>query len=351
MSLLTKKVLITGVSGHLGLAILRAFIEYNNNDKNNIKFNIFGTVKTETSLRSVTQLLSGLGEVPGCVSIYKVDFTNSDLENEAIWDNEFDIVVHSAAMLGKAATGNSTKGKQTGEKFSPAGFYSSNVLGTARFYEILNKKSKALQKLVYISSGDVYGVEGIVSESALPSPKTAYAVSKYAGEILTKIFGRKASLSTVILRVGSIYGPGQRDRKGPNAFIEDIVSNNLVQIYGDGKQLRNFPYVMDVADVIIKSIFLEGPDILLNCGSTNSHDVNDILKTVTDLLEANEKNSPYCQHTNLKGDFPDFVLSMERAKKHDIYLSTDLADGIQKQIQSRSNGNSLLAIYEALGDT
>ena len=190
-----------------------------------------------------------------------------------------------------------------------------------------------------------------MSESALPSPKTAYAVSKYAGEILTKIFGRKASLSTVILRVGSIYGPGQRDKKGPNAFIENIVSNNLVQIYGDGKQLRNFPYVMDVADVIIKSIFLEGTDILLNCGSTNSHDVNDILKTVTDLLDANEKNSPYCQHTNLKGDFPDFVLSMERAKKYDIYLSTDLADGIQKQIQSRTNGNSLLAIYEALGDT
>ena len=198
MSLLTKKVLITGVSGHLGLAILRAFIEYNNNDKNNIKFNIFGTVKTEASLRSVTQLLNGLGEVSGGMSIYKVDFSNSDLENEAIWDNEFDIVVHSAAMLGTAKASNTEKGKQVGEKFSPTGFYSSNVLGTARLYEILNKKSKVLKKLIYISSGDVYGVDGTVSETALPLPKSAYAVSKYAGEILTKIFGRKTSANTVM---------------------------------------------------------------------------------------------------------------------------------------------------------
>ena len=348
---LTKKVLITGVSGHLGLSLLRVFIEHNNNATNNVKFNVFGTVKTEASLLSVNQLLDGLGDVAGGINISKVDFTDNDVENEPIWDNEFEIVVHSAAMLGTATAENAEKGKQVGEKFSPTGFYSSNVLGTARFYEILNKRSKTLKKLIYISSGDVYGVDGTVSETALPLPKSAYAVSKYAGEILTRMFGRKTSLSTVILRIGSIYGPGQRDRKGPNAFIQDILSNNLVQIYGDGKQQRNFPYVKDVADVIIKSIFLEAPDILLNCGSTNSHNINDIVKTVTDLLAGNEKKHLYSQHTNVHSDHPDFVLSMERAKKYNIYLNTDLRDGIRKQIQSISNGNNFLSIYEALGDT
>ena len=351
MSSLTKKVLITGVSGNLGLSILRVFIEHNNNAKNNVKFNVFGTVKSESSLLSVTQLLDGLGDVAGGINIFKVDFTDRDVENEPIWDNEFDIVVHSAAMLGTAKASNTEKGKQVGEKFSPTGFYSSNVLGTARLYEILNKKSKVLKKLIYISSGDVYGVDGTVSETALPLPKSAYAVSKYAGEILTKIFGRKTSASTVILRVGSIYGPGQRGRKGPNAFIQDILSNNLVQIYGDGKQLRNFPYVKDVADVIIKSIFLEAPDILLNCGSSNSHDINDIVKAVADLLVGNDKKHLFSQHTNVDGDYPDFVLSMERAKKHNIYLNTDLIDGIRNQIKSINKGNNILSIYEALGDT
>ena len=107
---LTKKVLITGVSGHLGLSLLRVFIEHNNNATNNVKFNVFGTVKTEASLLSVNQLLDGLGDVAGGINISKVDFTDYDVENEPIWDNEFEIVVHSAAMLGTATAENAEKG-------------------------------------------------------------------------------------------------------------------------------------------------------------------------------------------------------------------------------------------------
>lgn len=350
MSPFTKKILVTGISGHLGLAILKSLIQYNRNATNKVKFKVFGTVKSEASLKSVLRLLDGLDDVQDFIKIFKIDFTNCNFEHDPIWDNDFEIVVHAAAMLGTASLANNEKGEQVGEKFSPAGFYASNVLGTARLYEILKRTSKELDKLIYVSSGDVYGVEGTVSETALPLPKSAYAVSKYAGEILTKIFGAKASLRTVILRVGSIYGPGQRDRKGPNAFIQDILYDNSVWIYGDGKQLRNFPYVKDVADAIIKSIFLQASDIVLNCGSTSIHNINDVLKTVTDLLVINEKKVFHRQQINAQGDYPDFVLSMERATNHDIYLNTDLTDGIQKQIQSVNDGNDIQSVYRALGD-
>ena len=177
MKISSKNVLVTGLSGHLGLAILMSFIEHNNNPAKDHEFKVFGTVRTEASLKTMLKLLEDLGDVAKGIYISQLDLTTRNLEKENLWGNDFDIVIHSAAMLGTAGAGKAETGKQVGDKFSPKGFYSSNVMGTARFYEVLSSKSPNLSKLIYISSGDVYGGDGIIKESELPRPKSAYALN------------------------------------------------------------------------------------------------------------------------------------------------------------------------------
>jgi UDP-glucose 4-epimerase len=114
--------------------------------------------------------------------------------------------------------------------------------------------------VVYASSAAVYGDLGMgpLSETAEPVPASAYGVDKYGCELHARIGGRTFGLPTAGLRFFNVFGPGQ-DPKSPysgavSRFAERLRQGRAVDIFGDGKQTRDYIYVADVVRALILAL-------------------------------------------------------------------------------------------------
>lgn len=125
-------------------------------------------------------------------------------------------------------------------------YASLNVLATQRVLEAA--KRVRTPRLVYASSSSVYGNAPAypTRETDLPRPFSPYGVTKLAGEHLCSLYAANYGLSTVSLRYFTVYGPRQRPDMGFSKFIDAALHQRAIPLYGDGSQVRDFTYVMDV---------------------------------------------------------------------------------------------------------
>ena len=147
-----------------------------------------------------------------------------------------DVVYHLAAQPGVRAS--------WGESFV---IYSdNNVLGTQRMLEAC--KGTGIKKFVYSSSSSIYGdAESLpVKESDTPRPISPYGVTKLAGEHLCDLYFKNYEVPAVKLRYFTVYGPRQRPDMAFNRFVKAIKSGEEINVFGDGKQTRDFTHVSDI---------------------------------------------------------------------------------------------------------
>ena len=131
-----------------------------------------------------------------------------------------------------------------------APFLRTNVEGTGMLLEAA--RAAGVSRFLHVSTDEVYGpvLEGEVDERAPLSPRSPYAASKAAGDLLAQSYWSTDSLPVVIVRPTNIYGPAQFIEK----FIPLAVINSLeglpVPIYGDGQQRRAWLHVQDACEAI-----------------------------------------------------------------------------------------------------
>jgi UDP-glucose 4-epimerase len=126
-----------------------------------------------------------------------------------------------------------------------------NCIGTL---VLLEEAARAgVKKLVLSSSAAIYGDNPVTPkiENMLPEPKSPYAITKLDGEYYCKMFSETGRLPTACLRYFNVFGPRQ-DPKSQYAaavpiFIDHAVRHQLITIFGDGEQTRDFIYVEDIA--------------------------------------------------------------------------------------------------------
>jgi nucleoside-diphosphate-sugar epimerase len=126
-----------------------------------------------------------------------------------------------------------------------------NVLATQRLLEACRRVRPA--KVVYASSSSVYGdAESYpTSESLRPAPVSPYGVTKLAGEHLCEVYRRTLGVPTVSLRLFTVYGPRQRPDMAFSRLVRAAVRGEPFEVYGDGRQTRDFTYVDDVVRAMI----------------------------------------------------------------------------------------------------
>jgi UDP-glucose 4-epimerase len=160
-----------------------------------------------------------------------------------------DIVIHLAAQLGVRRTEeNKLKCLET------------NIDGTENVLNCAIQEN--IKKIVFASSSEVYGepVENPVSEKSMTQGKTVYAVSKLAGEELCKAYSQRYSIKHVILRYFNCYGPFQTAQFVLPKFVLNVKNGLPPEIYGDGRQIRSYTYVSDVAEATSLSALSEKAD-------------------------------------------------------------------------------------------
>lgn len=182
-----------------------------------------------------------------------------------------------------------------------------NILTLQVFLEIGVKHG--LQKIVYLSSGAVYG-EPLRNQSYETDPlypNTLYGISKLYAEECIKYYARNYDIKFVILRLPNVYG--KNNYKGVIFnFLSDIKKYNKIIIAGNGSQERNFLHVKDVCVAIEKALRYKKSDIF-NISNPKAISVNEIVEELKKRYTFSIAHRP--PDNNLK----KLLLNIDKAKK------------------------------------
>jgi UDP-glucose 4-epimerase len=150
-----------------------------------------------------------------------------------------DITVHLAANTGVAPSVE-----------DPRVDCMTNVIGTFNYLE--SARFNKIKRFIFASSGAPIGeCEPPINEELAPHPVSPYGASKLAGEGYCSAYYRTFGVETIALRFGNVYGPGSGHKNSVVAkFIKQALNGELLEIYGDGKQTRDFIYVDDLIRAI-----------------------------------------------------------------------------------------------------
>jgi len=239
------------------------------------------------------------------------DFINgSILHNELILSlfnkYKFDYVFHLAAY---AAEGLSSFIKHFN--------YQNNLIGSINL--INASVNFDIKGFVFTSSIAVYGpVQTPMAETTIPQPEDSYGIAKLAVEMELKASQMMFGLDYTIFRPHNVYGEhqniGDPYRNVIGIFMNQIMQNKPMTIFGDGQQTRAFTYISDVAPVIAESVNNpEARNQVFNVGSDKFYDLNDLAEKVSKVMGVqkeivylpprNEVKHAYCSHERLQRAF------------------------------------------------
>ena len=143
----------------------------------------------------------------------------------------------------------------------PESFIKSNILGVFNLLEVFRKYSKKNKKtrLIHISTDEVYGdiLKGRSHEEYAYKPSSPYAASKASSDHLVSSYVRTYKVPAIVTNCSNNYGPKQHPEKLIPKLIYNIINNKSLPIYGNGKNSREWIYVEDHCEALLK-VFEKG---------------------------------------------------------------------------------------------
>jgi UDP-glucose 4-epimerase len=273
---------------------------------------------------SEVRILDNLSSVARVVRLPNVHFIKGDIRDaettfEALKD--VDVVFHTAAHIDVVAS--------TREPFVDL---ENNILGTLSVCEAARKND--VSKMIYSSSAAVYGNADVfpIDEMQPIRPISQYAASKYSGELYLAAYHNLYGIDTISLRYFNVYGPYQRPENAYSGviskFFYDARSNAKIQIFGDGKQTRDFVYVKDIVRANLLAAKSKASGTAINVGSGVETSINDLAKKIKAMVPTNA----HIVHAKPRvGDGRRSLADISLAKKLINYEpETKIADGLEK---------------------
>ena len=187
-------------------------------------------------------ILSASEESQSEYSFVKGDLADKALIDKLFADNHLDIVVNLAA--------------QAGVRYSienPDAYIQSNMIG---FYNILEAcRHNPVEHLVYASSSSVYGGNKKVpfsTDDRVDNPVSLYAATKKSNELFAHCYSKLYNIPTTGLRFFTVYGPAGRPDMAYFGFTNKLLAGKTIQIYNYGNCRRDFTYVDDIVEGIVR---------------------------------------------------------------------------------------------------
>jgi nucleoside-diphosphate-sugar epimerase len=227
------------------------------------------------------------------------------------------VVFHLGAMAGLA------------KSWSDFDLYQScNLTATQRLLEAVRRRPP-LERFLYASTSSVYGRFATGDESLPTRPISPYGVTKLAAENLCRCFADEHGVPVVALRYFSVYGPRQRPDMGYYHFIDALLKQETIVVFGDGHQVRGNTYVDDCVAATIAAVKAPvGESYNLGGGETAS--VWEILARLESLIgrKANVRRGPA-----RAGDQRSTFADTSKLRRHlDWEARTPLDQGLAAQI-------------------
>jgi UDP-glucose 4-epimerase len=209
-----------------------------------------------------------------------------------------------------------------------------NVIGTLRL--LTHAVRLGVKKVVFVSSGGtVYGVPQVVpiDEYHPTEPISSYGITKLAIEKYLHLFFDLHKLDYTILRVSNPFGERQRTRAHQGAiaiFLGKVLRGETVDIFGDGSTVRDYVYIGDVTNALLRAGIHKGSQRLFNIGSGVGLTLNDVLDEIERATGLTSKRN----YAPARGfDVPRNILSIARAKADMGWEPhTSFADGLTRTV-------------------
>lgn len=217
-----------------------------------------------------------------------------------------------------------------------------NLLGTVKLLQEVKKAQ--VKKVVFTSSGGtVYGVpkEVPIKETHPMEPISAYGVSKLAIEKYLHLYEALYDMGYCVLRISNAYGERQPITETQGvipAFLDRIIKNEPIKIWGDGTIVRDYIHVQDIVNALIKAAVYKEPIGVFNIGSGRGYSLNELVEIVTKVTGKATKVSYV---SGRPFDVPINVLDVSQAKTHLGWIPTiEIDKGIKRMYEWMLNKQS-----------
>ncbi len=271
-------ILITGGAGFIGSHVVKLFVKkYPNYHIYNLD-----ALTYAGNLENLTEI-----ENEANYTFLKADITDAEQINELFEKHQFENVIHLAA---ESHVDRSIE--------DPLAFVRTNVLGTMNLLNAFKScwhNNYSNKRFYHISTDEVYGSlgeSGLFTETTSYDPNSPYSASKASSDHFVRAYGETYGIPYIITNCSNNYGPNQFPEKLIPLFINNIINNKPLPVYGDGNYTRDWLFVKDHA-VAIDIAFHEGKNTeTYNIGGFNEWKNIDLVKLLCQQMDQKLGRNP-----------------------------------------------------------
>jgi len=220
---------------------------------------------------------------------------------------------------------------------NPRNFLKSNIIATFNLLEICKQKNLRVH---LISTDEVYGslgYEGKFSETSCYAPNSPYSASKASADMLARAYYHTFKVPITISNCSNNYGPYQHNEKFIPVVINSILNNQKIPVYGTGKNIRDWIYVVDHCEAVFEIVkngkIGETYNIGGDCEKTNLEIISNICK----ILQVNPEDYIKFVEDRKGHDFRYAIDNTKINKELNWYPKTDFLHGLEKTIEFYKN--------------
>ncbi|MFY7731735.1 MAG: dTDP-glucose 4,6-dehydratase [Flavobacterium sp.] len=267
-----KKILITGGAGFIGSHVVRRFV----NHYPDYEIYNLDALTYAGNLENVSDI-----ENKPNYTFIKADITDASVISALFKQHSFEAVIHLAAEshVDRSIT-------------NPLAFVQTNVTGTLNLLNAFKERwanDFEGKRFYHVSTDEVYGTlgaTGLFTEQTPYAPNSPYSASKAASDHFVRAYGETYKLPYVITNCSNNYGPNHFPEKLIPLFINNIINNKPLPVYGDGNYTRDWLFVVDHA-AAIDLVFHEGKNHeTYNVGGFNEWKNIDLVKLLCKIMDA-----------------------------------------------------------------
>ena len=323
------KILVTGTAGFIGFHLAKKLLDQghivigldNINDYYdvNLKYGRLNELGIDKSNLEDNKSLQS-STYPNHKFI-KANLEDAETLNKLFETEKFDAVCNLAA--------------QAGVRYSienPHAYISSNIVGFMNILEACRNYN--VKNLSYASSSSVYGLnkeQPFKTTDQTDTPVSLYAATKKSNELMAHTYSHLYNIQTTGLRFFTVYGPWGRPDMAPMLFTDAILNDRAIKVFNHGKMSRDFTYVDDIVDGIVKVINNPSPYNIYNIGNNSPVNLMEFIKTIENALDKEAtKNFMDIQPGDVESTFADVSGLIE---DFDYKPETPLSHGVDEFVK------------------
>jgi len=318
------KILVTGTAGFIGFHLAKKLLERGDevvgldsiNDYYDVNLKYARLNELGIKKEDIKETIPVVSNKYPKHKFIKANLEDAETLNRLFETEKFDAVCNLAA--------------QAGVRYSienPHAYIQSNVVGFMNILEAC--RNFGVKNLSYASSSSVYGLnesQPFKTTDKTDTPISLYAATKKSNELMAHTYSHLYGIQTTGLRFFTVYGPWGRPDMAPMLFADAISNDRAIKVFNHGKMSRDFTYIDDIVDGVIKVIDNPSNYNVYNIGNNAPVSLMEFIETLEDALgKKAEKNFMPMQPGDVESTYAD---TQDLIDDFGYKPDTKLSDGI-----------------------